>query len=41
MVEAAAIVKVSTADVECARRLYESNFGGFNTTVAKATAEVE
>ena len=39
--EAAASVKVSTADAERARLRYESNIGGVNTTVAKATAEVE
>ena len=41
MEEAAASVKVSTADAERARLRYESNIGGVNTTVAKATAEVE
>ena len=41
MDEAAASVKVSIADAERARLRYESNIGGVNTTVAKATAEVE
>jgi len=41
MDEAAASVKVATADAERARLRYESNIGGVNTTVAKATAEME
>src|SRR5271167_1445136 len=39
--EAAAGVKVATADAERARLRYESNIGGVNTTVAKTTAELE
>ncbi len=41
MDEAAASVKVATADAERARLRYESNIGGVNTTVAKTTAELE
>ena len=41
MEEAAASVKVATADAERARLRYESNIGGVNTTVAKTTAELE
>ena len=41
MDEAAAAVKVATADAERARLRYQSNIGGVNTTVAKTTAEFE
>src|SRR5208283_2694221 len=41
MDEAAASVKVATADAERARLRYQSNIGGVNTTVAKTTAELE
>ncbi len=41
MDEAAASVKVATADAERARLRYRSNIGGVNTTVAKTAAELE
>lgn len=41
MEEAAAGAKEATADADRARLRYQSNIDGVNTTVAKATAELE